>query len=135
MFRISRKTEYAALAVEYMVGKGGLASVREISDHFHIPYHLLAKILQRLASRGVLKSTYGTKGGYRLNRDPTEVNLADIVSIFEGDLGMTNCSRPEEPSCPQLLECSIRNPLSEINHKIFDLLKQTTLADLVRAGT
>ena len=134
MLKISRKTEYAALAVEYMAAKGGqgvIASVREISDHFDIPYHLLAKTLQKLASHGVLKAQHGTKGGYMLARSPADLNLADLVTIFEGSLAVTNCFRTEKIDCPQWSDCTIKNPLSKINFKIMEMLRQTTMADLV----
>lgn len=134
MLKISRQTEYAALAVEYMIEKGSqeaVASVREISDHFSIPYYLLAKTLQKLAAHGVLKAQHGTKGGYRLARSPSELNLADLVVIFEGPLAVTNCFKAERIDCPQWSDCTIKNPLSKINGKIMEMLRQTTMADLV----
>ena len=66
-----------------------------------------------------------------LARPPQDLNLADLVSIFEGPLAVTNCFRREKIDCPQWTDCTIKNPLSKINAKIMEMLRQTTMADLV----
>jgi Rrf2 family protein len=134
MLRFTRKTEYALLSIEHMIRKEQqnehVISAREISDAYHIPYPLLAKVLQQLAIKGLVKSVQGTKGGYVLAKRPTDITVADIVEVFEGPLAVAECFKDEKITCPQWDGCLIKGPFYELNQKIYHLLVQTTVADL-----
>jgi len=134
MLLFHRKTEYALISIEYMIGKlpeeEPITSAREIAEAHHIPYPLLAKVLQKLASKGLIKSVQGTKGGYILVKQPEDISVAQIVEIFEGPLAVAECFREEKITCPQWDGCLIKSPLYELNHKIYNLLTQTSVADL-----
>jgi Rrf2 family protein len=135
MLHFNRKTEYALIAMEHMLrkaklGEGTLTSAREVSLAYQIPYPLLAKVLQQLAGRGILKAAQGTKGGYQLVKQGQDISVADVVEIFEGPLAVAECFKDEKITCPQWDGCRIKNPLYELNHKIFHMLSATTMADL-----
>lgn len=135
MLHFNRKTEYALIAMEHMLRKSQqgldvLTSAREVSQAYKIPYPLLAKVLQQLAGRGVLKAIQGTKGGYRLVKQGDDISVADVVEIFEGRLAVAECFKEEKITCPQWDGCRIKNPLYELNHKIYHMLTSTTMADL-----
>ena len=72
MLRLSKSTDYGLMAMQYVACHGSLGpvSVKQIAEEFSIPAELLAKILQRLAKRGLIASHNGPKGGYRLARQP-----------------------------------------------------------------
>ncbi|MBL7685347.1 MAG: Rrf2 family transcriptional regulator [Deltaproteobacteria bacterium] len=134
MIHFNKKTEYALLAIEYMVQKEGLenpiVNTREISEACQIPYAVLAKILQKLAVKGIIKSIQGTKGGYILARRGVDISVAQMIEIFDGPFAVAECFNGEKITCPQWSSCHIKTPFSELNHKIYTLLSQTTLADL-----
>ncbi|MFO1519151.1 MAG: Rrf2 family transcriptional regulator [bacterium] len=134
MIHFNRKTEYALLAMEHMIRKESqgtpLTNTREISETCHIPYPLLAKVLQKLAVKGLIKSVQGTKGGYVLAKRPTDISVAHIVEIFDGPFAVAECFNGEKITCPQWDGCLIKSPFYELNHKIYNLLAQTTIADL-----
>lgn len=135
MIHFNRKTEYAILSVEHMARKErasgtAVASTREIADAYHIPYPLLAKVLQKLAAKGMVKALHGTKGGYVLAKPAIDISVADVVEIFDGPIAVAECFKEETITCPQLDDCHIRDPFSELNHKIHNLLIQTKIADL-----
>lgn len=134
MLRFTKKTEYALLAIEHMIRKErqneGVTSAREVSDAQHIPLPLLAKVLQQLAVKGVVKSVQGTKGGYVLAKRPVDISVADIVEVFEGPLAVAECFKDEKITCPQWDGCLIKDPFYELNQKIYHLLVETTVADL-----
>lgn len=134
MIHFNRKTEYALIAIEHILSKSdpdlGLTSTREISETYHIPYPLLAKVMQQLAGKGLIKSVHGTKGGYILVKQPQDISVADVVEVFEGPLAVAECFKEEKITCPQWDGCRIKNPLYELNHKIYHLLTHTTVADL-----
>lgn len=135
MLNFSRKTEYALISLTYMSQAeqkdNATVNTREISDKFSIPYPLLAKILQKLANKGMIKSLQGSLGGYILAKKISDISVMDIAQIFEGSFAMVDCMKDEKITCPQWSGCAIKNPLYELNHKIFHLLKQTKLSDLV----
>jgi DNA-binding IclR family transcriptional regulator len=63
MFRLSKKTDYALLALHYLASEeaSGVASTRMIAERFDIPGELLAKILQQLARDGFVAAHKGVQ--------------------------------------------------------------------------
>ncbi len=138
MLKINRKTEYALLALEHMAHKEGagegVTSVREISESYHIPYAVLGKVMQKLSTKGFIKSIQGTKGGYVLVKRPTDISVADIVQVFDGRVAVADCFREAKVTCPQWDGCLIKNPFYELNQKILNLLARTTVSDLLNTS-
>ena len=134
MLHFNRKTEYALLAIEHMMQKGSenpsLTTAREVAEAYAIPYALLAKVMQKLAGKGFIKSVYGTNGGYVLVKRPSDISVMDIVEIFDGPFAVVECFKDEKITCPQWDHCGIKSPLYELNHKIYHLLASTTLEEL-----
>lgn len=58
--------------------------VRELAATHSIPGHFLTQILLQLKGAGMVQSTRGATGGYRLARDPHEISIADIYRVIEG---------------------------------------------------
>ena len=138
MLHFNRKTEYAILAVEHMarreagaIERVGVTSTREVAETYKVPYPLLAKVLQKLAAKGVVKAVHGTKGGYVLAKKPTDISVADIVEIFDGPVAVAECFKEERITCPQWDGCHIKEPFYELNNKIHTLLAETKVADLM----
>ena len=61
MLRLSKKADYALMAMKHLALRGdrGSSSAREIAEQYDIPIELLAKVLQRLVRRGLLVSHAG----------------------------------------------------------------------------
>ena len=66
----SRSAEYAIRAFVHLaqVQEGKYAMVKNIAEQEDIPAHFLAKILQQLARKGLLRSSKGPTGGFSLRR-------------------------------------------------------------------
>jgi len=82
----SRSAEYAIRAFVHLaqVPEGKYAMVKNIAEQEDIPAHFLAKILQQLARKGLLRSSKGPTGGFALRVDPAEIRLLDIVEALDG---------------------------------------------------
>jgi len=81
--RLSAKTEYASLAVLELAlrqDRDEPVRIREISEAHGVPSRFLVQILLQLKAAGLVTSTRGSAGGYRLARDASEITLADIFS-------------------------------------------------------
>ena len=72
MLKLTRKVEYALIALRYMQRnrEGNCASAKEISNLYNIPLPLLSKILQNLSRANIIHSIRGPHGGYLLNVNP-----------------------------------------------------------------
>ena len=108
---------------------GASASAREIAEQYDIPLELLAKVLQRLARRGLVTSMQGTRGGYRLARATAQISVADIIQAIDGPLTVTACSTEAE-NCGQYAKCNIRDPLWRIKDRIVSALTTCSLQEI-----
>jgi Rrf2 family protein len=131
MLRLSKKADYALMAMKHLAVRadGSSASAREIAEQYDIPVELLAKVLQRLARRGLLTSLQGTRGGYRLARPTTMISVADIIQAIDGPLTVTACSSEAE-NCGQYAKCNIRDPLWKIKDRIVSALTTCSLQEI-----
>jgi Rrf2 family protein len=135
MLRLSKKTDYALIALSYVAALGNKpASAREIAERHDVPVELLAKVLQRLVQRGVLKSHQGIHGGYQLARPADTITVAEIVEAIDGPLILTVCGTTED-RCEQFSKCNIRDPLHKIRDRIIGALMACTIAELVADRT
>lgn len=85
--RLSAKTEYASLAMLELARRQDdeqPARLREIADAHGVPSRFLVHILLQLKAAGLVTSTRGAFGGYRLAREASSITLADIHEVFDG---------------------------------------------------
>lgn len=131
MLRLSKKADYALMAMKHLAVRGDResSSAREIAEQYDIPSELMAKVLQRLVRRGLLVSHQGTRGGYLLARVATEISAADVIQAIEGPVTVTACSTDEGP-CDQFSKCNVRDPLFKVRDRILAALGECTIAEL-----
>ena len=131
MLRLSKKADYALMAMKHLAVRPDAASVsaREIAEQYDIPVELMAKVLQRLARRGLLTSHQGTHGGYRLARPSAVISVADIIQAIDGPFTVTACSTEAE-NCDQYEKCSVRDPLWRIKDRILAALATCSLQEI-----
>ena len=131
MLRLSKKADYALIAMKHLAVRGdrGSSSAREIAGLYDIPIELMAKVLQRLVRRGLLVSQQGTRGGYQLSRAPIQITVADVIQAIEGPVTVTACST-EEGQCEQFSKCNVRDPPYRVRERILSALGECTIAEL-----
>ncbi len=131
MLRLSKKADYALIAMKHLATRpdSASASAREIAEQYDIPIELLAKVLQRLARRGLLTSHQGTRGGYQLSRPSGAISVADVIQAIDGPLTVTACSTDAE-NCGQYAKCSVRDPLWRIKDRILSALAMCSLEEI-----
>src|SRR6188508_1242202 len=120
MLRLSKKADYALIAMKHLANKDTgptSACAREIAEQYDIPIELMAKVLQRLVRTGLLVSTQGTRGGYTLSRPSASISVADVIEAIDGPFTVTACSS-DKHDCDQYSKCSIRDPLWQIRERI-----------------
>ena len=132
MLRLTKKADYGLMALKYLAEHPQFAalSAKDIAEAYHIPPQLLAKILQRLAKVGLLRSTTGTNGGYALQKDAANITVFEVIRAVDGPLFLTACSIGQRP-CDLTDSCTIKEPMARVNESISDLLKGMCIGDLV----
>lgn len=88
----------------------------------------LAKVMQRLARIGLVSSTRGPGGGFKLDRPPDRITLLEVFEAIEGPVGRSSCLF-ERPVCTGEL-CILGGLLGEVNEQVQSYLSQTTLSGL-----
>jgi Rrf2 family protein len=122
---------YAILALLYLNGKEDkIASVREISAFSKTPETLLSKIMQAMKNAGLVAAVYGNHGGYRLERELSQINLLNLTEVLAGPVQVTECLEPGNETCPVKTNCSIIAPMNLLNQKIIHLFEETSLESL-----
>src|SRR5687767_12699326 len=84
MLRLSKKADYALISLGYLAEHPEhVVSAREIAERCQLPLPLLMNILKVLHQRGVLKSSRGASGGYRIASDLSKLSLLELSGILE----------------------------------------------------
>ncbi len=91
---------------------------------------MVSKILKALAREGLLVSQRGSKGGYRLAREPEELTVSEMIRVLEGPVALTECAIGPE-LCEHETMCAVREPWQLISRVVEKALAGVTLADLV----
>ena len=129
MFKLSRKLEYALIALRHMQMRGDtLSTTKEIADMYMIPRELLAKTLQQMARLKYINAVQGPRGGYRIDKVLAIINLTQFVEAMEGPLEMVECNINSD--CIQLDTCNIRMPINKINENIRSIFNNINITDI-----
>lgn len=131
MLRLSKKADYALMAMKHLAIDPDCrrVSARSIAQCYGIPLELMAKILQRLVRKGLLRSRHGIQGGYALAREPSSISVLEVIQAIDGPLSLTACSATDR-RCAQFRWCSVRDPLWQIRDRIAQALRLCSISDL-----
>lgn len=137
---ISKKTKYAINALVYLAKRKdqGPILISEIAEQEHIPQKFLEAILLDLKKDGILASKKGKGGGYFLLKSPNDVNMADVMRLFDGPIALLPCvthkyyQKCEE--CKDEASCGIRSVFLEVRNQTVELLKKATLSEIIKRG-
>ena len=124
--KISAKAEYACLAILALAQPrpdGGPIRIREIADANAIPERYLVQILLQLKGAGLVHSTRGASGGYRLARDPESISLREVLTAIDGP---TDGPRESAGPAGRVL-AAVWQLVSEAEHAVLD---KTSIAEL-----
>ncbi len=134
---LSKKCKYAIHALVHMArNPDEKYLIKDISEACTIPKKFLETILLDLKRAGILGSKQGKGGGYTLRRSPAEVNLAEVVRLFDGAIAAVPCATFKfYESCDECEDentCSVRAAFLQIRNATVEMLKSDTLESLVK---
>jgi len=134
---LTQKTRYAIFALVKLArdyDKGPI-QINQIAESEKIPKRFLEAILLELKNNGYLDSKLGKNGGYFLNKKPEQINLLEVVRLFEGAIALLPCISEKyyKPcvQCADEVSCSIRLTFNDIREYTYNKLASTSLASLI----
>lgn len=130
---LSKTAEYALRAVATIarVKEDRPVLAKEIAAAGQIPTKYLSKVMRDLVHAGVLTSTRGIGGGFRLRRKPESIKLADIVRPFDDIVASRRCPFGNT-KCSDEHPCSMHEQWKPVSEAYRKLLEHTSVADIVR---
>jgi Rrf2 family protein len=135
MLNLSKRIEYGLIALRHIASlpNGTVVTTKEIADKYHIPFDLLAKILQKLTRERLIISYQGVKGGYLLGRKAEQIKLSNVFQAIEGKLNvaLVNCEMENPETCNIFSTCTIKDPLVKIQSKINNLFDEMSISEIV----
>ena len=135
---LSKKSKYAIHALLFLARekKRGPILISEISESENIPKKFLEAILLKLRKAGILGSKMGKGGGYYLIKKPAEVNLAEVVRLFDGAIALVPCATYQFfKKCDECVDedvCGLRFVMKDIRNSTVELLKENTLEKILK---
>jgi Rrf2 family protein len=112
----------------------GPMSISAMSKASSVPMPYLEQLIGPLRRAGLVESTRGARGGYRLTRSPEAVKVGDVYRVMEGPVAPMECVSEDitEQTCPLIDGCETRPVWLRMRDAIVETLDSTTLADLIR---
>ena len=129
--RISSRCEYGLRAMIYLARaeRDEPVPLTEIARREDMPTAFLERILARLREGGLVASTRGASGGYRLSRSAGAISVADIVTAIEGPLSLVGCL-PDEGGCARAGSCASQRVWRRLDDAISRALGDISLDEL-----
>lgn len=128
MVKLSRKMEYALIALKHLHFAETLTSAKELSQKYQIPFDVVSRVLQILTQGEVVKSTQGSGGGYRLIKPLSSITFYELAEMIEGPMYLVKCLYTE---CEIQDRCIISSSVQVLNQKMGLLLKTILVSDLL----
>lgn len=130
--RLSSLTDYAIVMLSAAARLRGEepVSAAVLAEETGVPLPTAQKLMGRLASAGLLESTRGTGGGFRLARPPEAITVADIIEAVEGPIAMTSCVDEGRHDCGLEDACRVKPHWGAVNLAVKGALGGVTLASL-----
>jgi FeS assembly SUF system regulator len=132
MLRLSRLTDYAVVALVRLNAADGVETSPGIAAAIGIPEPTVAKVLKALAGHGLVISTRGARGGYRLGRPLSEIAVSEVIVAIDGPIALTSCV-DGAVGCESQSRCPVAGRWDPVNDAIRDALTHISLADMAAA--
>lgn len=132
MLRMSKLADYGTVVMASMArDPQRIHSAAEVATRIGLATPTVSKILKTLARSGLVTSSRGARGGYRLGCDPADISVAQIIGAMDGPIGMTECSAMRG-ICAQEAACTVRANWQTINHIVLETLSRVTLEQMTK---
>ena len=106
--------------------------IRDIAKSQQISEKYISRLVIALRKAGMIRSIRGVNGGFHIAMKPEEITLLNVIEVMEGPLSIVDCvAAPKR--CSMHENCAPREVWCKLNEDIRDLMRRTTLADILTA--
>ena len=127
--------QHALRALIYLAEKDapGPVLVREIADAAGVPRQSLAKILHGLRNQGLVRSTKGPGGGYRLARPGESMRVVEVIEAVDGHIELDKACILGLDQCTEQASCALHEVWKLFRENYHDTITNMTLRDAAAA--
>ena len=132
--KLSTKSRYAVMALADIARfkNNQPISLRDISIRQGISLVYLEQLFLKLKKNEIVKSIRGNKGGYTLNKNPSEIKISDILSAVEEKVKTIGCNKHSKKGCNgKSAKCITHNLWDELEDYINVFFEKKKLSDLI----
>ncbi len=127
--QITRYTDISLRVLMYLASKpDDIISISHLSTTYMASNNHMVKVVHNLVKLGYLESIRGRNGGVRLNGNPSNITVSEVVRKTENHDNVINCAKA---NCPLHPRCSLTGVLQKANEAFYAALENTSLADLI----
>jgi len=129
--RLTTKGRYAVTAMLDLSLNYGTGSITlaDISERQGISLSYLEQLFSKLRKHGLVSSTRGPGGGYRLSREATEITVLDVISAVDEKVDSTACKG--KANCHGDEQCLSHELWESLSKQIQTYLSNITLGEVV----
>lgn len=134
--KLSTRARYGLRAVIDLAlfGENESVSIQSIAGRQHLSVSYLEQLMALLKKAGLVESSRGAMGGYRLARPMEEISVGDVLRALEGSLEAAECPGNESQSTCQGEQCMAKYVWKRINDSITEAVDTLTLGQLIEEG-
>ncbi|MGE3690653.1 MAG: SUF system Fe-S cluster assembly regulator [Novosphingobium sp.] len=135
--RLSSMADYAVVTMSAAARHCGHArvSATQLAEETGLPAPTVQKLVSKLTSAGLLRSSRGQGGGLKLARPAAAITLADIVEAVEGPIALTSCTEHGRHDCTLEDACMVRPHWPLVNEALRGALAEVSLTRLAEAAS
>ena len=129
--RLTTKGRYAVTAVldlAFHQDKGPV-SLAAISERQCISLSYLEQLFAKLRRNGIVASTRGPGGGYKLKRMTSEISVSDVILAVDENVKLASCEEAE--NCQGDYQCLTHDLWQELSNEIKGFLDGISLAEVM----
>lgn len=133
--KITRGEEQALRLIAAMARIEGLITLTELSIAENMAEPTIAKLMGKLRTAGIVKAVRGRKGGYVLERDPSDIYMSEVMrSLGRPLLEGIDCTpeNPRDEKCPHNSDCGLRSVINRLESYMSVVLDKVSIEDMIK---
>ena len=128
--RLALQTDYALRTLMYLATREARATIDEVAGFFGISRAHVAKVVNQLSRLGFVRSIRGVGGGIELTRPPSAIVVGEVISAFEGNMHLLDCTG-SEGVCLIESFCKLKKVFAEAEQIQIKYLNGVTLDQVI----
>lgn len=130
--RLTAYTDYTLRTLMHLgFNRDRLVTIQNIAELHGISRNHLMKVVHQLGLSGMVETVRGRNGGLRLNKEPAEIGIGEVVRNTETDFYMAECFERGNDGCVYAPSCALKGVLGSATAAYLAVLDGVTLDDLI----